>query len=153
MADNSDQPRDAPDWWDDVERAERADLMVSNETRREYFRIERPEWDGPRGAWVDLKDVPWNKKKEVLSDCIEAHEDGSGELDLAQYYRDILDFMIDDASFGFQNAATLLRGLNNESGDKLESFAPRPSARGLTEEEEGKSGGRSGDGTDSAGSQ
>lgn len=130
---------EAPDWWDDVETADRADMMVNTDTRREYFRIKRPGWEDPKGAWVELQDPPWNKKKSVLSECIEAREDGSGDLDLAKYYRMMLDYMMVDASFDFKNAETLLRGLNDESGSTLEGFVPAPSARGLTEAEEGKS--------------
>ena len=75
----------------------------------------------------------------MLSDCIEANPDGSGSLDLARYYRKMLEYMVDDASFDFKNIATLLRGLNSESGDWLESMVPEPSTGGLTEDEEGKS--------------
>jgi hypothetical protein len=135
---------DAPEWWESVETAERGDLMVADDTRREYMRVERDRWDGPRGVWFDVRDPPWNKKKEVLSDCIDANEDGSGEMHLDEYYREMLGYMIVDSSADIGNNTNMfLRGLNNEAGDKLEGLVPRPSARGITEDEEGKSAGPS----------
>lgn len=135
-------PKDTgePDWWDDIEKAQRDDLMVADDTVREYVKIQRRDWDEPKGAWFDIRDPPWNKKKEVLSGCIDANEDGSGEMHLDEYYREMLEYMIVDSSADIgNNINVFLRGLNNETGDRLESLVPRPSARGITESEEGKS--------------
>ena len=129
---------DEPDWWDEAETADRADILVSNETERKYVRTE----DG-RGAWFDLRNPSWNKKKEVLSDCIEADASGSGSLELDRYYREMLEFMIADSSVDMENTATTIRGLSNHVGNQLEEEVPRPSARGIDEEEEGKSDGPS----------
>lgn len=138
-----------PDWWDDVEEAERGDLIVNNDTERHYFQLERESWDGPKGVWFEINDPPWNKKKEVLSGAIDADESGGGELHLDQYYREMLEYMIEDSNVNLGNKInSFLRGLNDESGEKLESLVPRPSARGITEAEEGKSDAQSGETTD-----
>lgn len=135
-----------PDWWDETEKAERDDLMVQDDTRREYIKIERPEWDGPKGAWFDLRDPSWNKSKEVLSDSIDASADGGAEMDLAAYYRNMLEYMIVDSSADVgNNMHVFLRGVNTETGQRLEEFVPEPGADALTEDEEGKSGGPSGE--------
>jgi hypothetical protein len=130
---------DKPDWWDDVEEANRDDLTVSNETTREYIKIERDGWDEPKGAWFDINDIPWLQKKSVLSDVIDAREDGSGEMHLDQYYRQMLDNMVEDSSVDIKKMNTFLAGVNEETGSRLEALVPEPSERAITEAEEGKS--------------
>lgn len=141
MATESDQSQadgGAPDWWDDVEEATREDLQVSEETSREYIRIKRDGWDEPKGAWFDVRDPTWNKKQEVLSDCVTIGPGGAADLSLEEYYNGMLEYMLEDSNVDFQNPTTLLRGLNDESGEKLKELVPEPGTSELAEEQEGK---------------
>jgi len=122
---------DKPDWWGDLNDGTREDALTDDNPERHYIR------DNGRRYWVDLKEPTWQKKSSVLDDALKIKRN-SRELDTTQYYRDMLEYMIADASFDHENLITFLTGARASFVEKLLEPVPDPGGA-TTEDEEGNS--------------
>ena len=122
---------DKPDWWGDLDDGTREDALTDDNPERHYIR------DNGRRYWVDLKEPTWQKKSSVLDDALKIKRN-SRELDTTQYYRDMLEYMIADASFDHENLITFLAGARASFVEKLLEPVPDPGGA-TTEDEEGNS--------------
>ncbi|UTF55982.1 hypothetical protein [Natronosalvus rutilus] len=112
-----------PDWWDDLEDGTREDALVSNEAERVYLRA--PNHEGEmRRYWFDVKDLTWTGKNKYVSDALKIGEEKT-ELRIDQYYKDVLEAMIQDSSVD-GSLSIFLAGVSPELGQKLQDLAPRP---------------------------
>lgn len=124
-------PSEKPDWWDGLEDGSREDAVVSQDTERHYLRA-----NGKR-YWFDVQEITWNKKNEFASNALVIGEE-STDLQIDQYYLDVLEHMIEDMSVDGKNVRTFLIGVGPELGSQLEDIAPKP-GQGISDREEGNS--------------
>jgi len=130
-------PTEKPDGWDDADDGSRKNVLIDDtQTERHFFMV-----DGER-YWFDVREPSWNKRNEIIDDSLTIGQDAT-ELDVAKYYRDMLEHMIVDMSVE-GGTSTFLAGVKPELGSKLEQIAPSPTGE-LTDEEQGNSDARSGD--------
>ena len=130
-ATNGTDTDDKPDWWDDLDDGTREDALVDDSPERHYVRH-----DGKR-YWFDLTEPTWQKKSNVLDDALRIKRN-SRELDTTQYYRDMADYMVEDASVSVENFNTFLAGAKAGLVEKLLEPVPDPGGA-TTEDEEGNS--------------
>ena len=122
---------DKPNWWDDLDDGTREDALVDDSPERHYVRH-----DGKR-YWFDLIEPTWQKKSNVLDDALKIKRN-SRELDTTQYYRDMAEYMVQDASVSVENFNTFLAGAKAGLVEKLLEPVPDPGGA-TTEDEEGNS--------------
>jgi len=131
------QRGEKPDWWDEHESGTRDDAMVSDETERVYIRAESPEEEMKR-YWFDVKVLTWKGKNKIVSNALKIKED-STDLRIDQYYKEVLETMIQDTSLdgvtGDSGLTIFLAGMSSDLGDKLQDVAPNP-GKALSDQEE-----------------
>lgn len=121
-----------PDWWDDLEDGTREDALVSNETERVFIRAPNSEGEMKR-YWFDKKQLTWKGKNKYVSESLKLGEE-STELRIDEYYRNVLEAMIEDSSVD-GSLSIFLAGVSPELGSKLQELAPKP-GKALTDQEE-----------------
>lgn len=121
-----------PEWWDDLEDGSREDALVSDEAERVYIRARNSEGEMKR-YWFDVKQLTWKGKNKYVSDALKIGEETT-ELRIDQYYRDVLEAMIEDSSVE-GSMSIFLAGVSPELGSRLQELAPKP-GKALTDQEE-----------------
>lgn len=112
-----------PDWWDDLDDGTREDALVSDEPERVYLRAENADGEQKR-YWFDIKQLTWKGKNKYVSEALKIGEEKT-ELRIDDYYKNVLEAMIQDASVD-GSLSIFLAGVSPELGQKLQDLAPRP---------------------------
>lgn len=121
-----------PDWWDDLEDGTREDALVSDEAERVFIRAPNNEGEMKR-YWFDVKQLTWKGKNQHVSESLKIGEEAT-ELRIDEYYRNVLDAMIEDSSVD-GSMSIFLAGVSPKLGSKLQDLAPKP-GKALSDQEE-----------------
>lgn len=101
-------------------------LINEDNTTREWFKVSGEDGEPDDVYWVDIKEISWEKKTDVLDDSLVTDSrSGEIELDLKGYYRNMMETTIDDISVE-GSLSVFLKGMSPEVGDKLQDIVPDP---------------------------
>jgi hypothetical protein len=101
-------------------------LINESDTTREWFKIPGDDGEPDDVYWFDIKDISWEKKTDVLDDSLKTDSrTGEIELDLKDYYRNMMETVIADMSVD-GGLAIFLKGMSPEVGDQLQEIVPDP---------------------------
>ena len=126
--------QDIPEEYDGLELGTRDDVLVSDDTEREYVEF------NDKLYWFDFQEITWERKTDILDDNLEVNErTGEMDLDLRGYYRDAMEEVIVDSSID-GGIAIFLKGMKADFGQKLQELeqVPDPGAA-MEDADEGKS--------------
>lgn len=102
-------------------------LIDENKTERHWFSVPSDDEDEPDSVyWVDIKQISWEKKTDVLDDSLKTDSrSGEIELDLKGFYRSMMEETIADISVEGP-LSIFLKGMSPEVGDQLQEIVPDP---------------------------
>lgn len=126
--------QDIPEEYADLELGTRDDVLVSDDTEREWFEHDE------KAYWFEFGELTWEQKTDLLDDNLDVdQQSGDMDLDLRGYYRDVMEEVIVDSSIDGK-IAIFLKGMKADFGQKLQAseHVPDPGAV-MDEVEEGKS--------------
>lgn len=122
-----------PEEYQDLELGTREDALAdSSNTERVYIEADDKLY------WFDLKEMSWEKQGKLVDKNLSVDDrSGDMDLDLQGYYRDVMEYKIEDMSVD-GSVSIFLKGMGPELGGKLSSKMPDPGMGDVEEEEEKK---------------